>query len=180
MTCLNDSKQNGNSSVSHQDWQSTLERTLPLLGHRNWLVIADSAYPLQSRPGVQTIFADESHQVVLEKTLAMLRASRHVRPVVHLDRELAFLDDQAPEVRPFRQWLEAALANETVQTSLHEEIISTLDRVGQMFSVLVVKTNMTIPYTSVFFELDCRYWDVASEGRMRAEMLREHSAALTS
>jgi hypothetical protein len=26
---------------------------------------------------------------------------------------------------------------------------------------------MTIPYTSVFFELECGYWDAASEKRLR-------------
>ena len=32
----------------------------------------------------------------------------------------------------------------------HEEIISKLDRAGEMFRVLVIKTNMRIPYTSCF------------------------------
>jgi len=31
-----------------------------------------------------------------------------------------------------------------------EEIISKLDRAGELFRVLVVKTNMRIPYTSCF------------------------------
>lgn len=164
------------SSIATQEWEVTLEKALPLMGHRNWLVVADSAYPLQSRPGVQTVFAQESHQVVIEKTVAMLRASRHVRPIVHLDRELAYLND-APGARQFREWLNGALANETVQTSLHDEIISTLDRIGQMFSILIIKTNMTIPYTSVFFELGCRYWNDSSEGRLRAEMACEQARA---
>ena len=43
----------------------------------------------------------------------------------------------------------------------HEEIISRLDRVGELFRVLVIKTNMCIPYTSVFFELECGYWNAA-------------------
>jgi len=28
---------------------------LPLFGHRNWIVVADSAYPAHSMPGIETI-----------------------------------------------------------------------------------------------------------------------------
>jgi len=33
-----------------------------------------------------------------------------------------------------------------------------------------LKTNMTIPYTSVFFELDCGYWHPGAEERLREAM----------
>jgi hypothetical protein len=58
----------------------------------------------------------------------------------------------------------------SVSSSLHEELISMLDRASQTFSVTVIKTNMTIPYTTVFFELDCAYWNGDSEKRLRAAM----------
>src|SRR5665213_988847 len=35
-------------------WTMVLDERLPLYGHRNWIVIADSAYPLQSAPGIET------------------------------------------------------------------------------------------------------------------------------
>jgi hypothetical protein len=53
-------------------------------------------------------------------------------------------------------------------TRLHEEIISKLDQVGEMFRVLLIKTNMRMPYTSISFELGCGYWDAKSEKRLRA------------
>ena len=53
---------------------------------------------------------------------------------------------------------------------LHEEIIAKLDRAGELFRVLIVKTNMRIPYTSVFFELDCGYWNDQAEKKLRALM----------
>ncbi len=52
----------------------------------------------------------------------------------------------------------------------HEEIISKLDQAGEMFRVLLIKTNMRIPYTSIFFELECGYWDAEPENRLRAAM----------
>jgi hypothetical protein len=40
---------------------------------------------------------------------------------------------------------------------------------------------MTIPYTTVFFELDCGYWNAAAEDRLRQAMkaseARENSGA---
>jgi hypothetical protein len=34
----------------------------------------------------------------------------------------------------------------------------------------MVKTNLTLPYTSVFMELDCGYWKPESEAKMRERM----------
>jgi hypothetical protein len=42
-------------SQAQVSWQTKLEQELPLLGHRNWIVIADSAYPWQTAPGIETI-----------------------------------------------------------------------------------------------------------------------------
>ena len=59
------------------------------------------------------------------------------------------------------------LSNNTTKVMLHEEIISELDEGSKLFNVLLLKTNMTIPYTSVFLQLDCGYWDAESEARLR-------------
>ena len=39
------------------NWEEVLKDRLQLYGHRNWLVIADSAYPAQSKQGIETIVA---------------------------------------------------------------------------------------------------------------------------
>lgn len=159
------------SGGSVAEWERTLAATLPLYGHRNWLVVADAAYPAQSGRGIQTILSCADQQAVIEKVLALLRSSRHVRPIVHLDKELAFVEEgDAPGAGSYRDWLAGALQNLSVSSLPHEEIISMLDRAGQTFSITVIKTNMTIPYTTVFFELDCAYWDGDSEKRLRAAM----------
>jgi hypothetical protein len=36
--------------------------------------------------------------------------------------------------------------------------------------VLILKTSATIPYTSVFLQLNCRYWSDDAEARLRAAM----------
>jgi DNA-binding NarL/FixJ family response regulator len=45
-----------------------------------------------------------------------------------------------------------------------------LDDVGEKFRVLLIKTNMRIPYTSVFLELECGYWNSHAEKQLRSAM----------
>jgi hypothetical protein len=45
-----------------------------------------------------------------------------------------------------------------------------LDDGAGKFHVLLIKSNMRISHTSVFFELGCRYWSAEAEERLRAAM----------
>ena len=45
--------------IKNENWRTQLAQSLPVLGHRNFIVIADSAYPLQSNPGIKTIYTGE-------------------------------------------------------------------------------------------------------------------------
>jgi hypothetical protein len=161
------------------DWEHILHERLPHYGHRNWLVVADSAYPAQSRDGIETIVARAEQTVVVKKVLGMIRASGHVKPIVYTDQELKFVPEQdAPGISAYRERLASLLDGFEVSVLPHEEIIAKLDRAGQTFRVLVVKTNMKIPYSSVFFELDCAYWNADAEGRLR--LARKHEPRKTS
>jgi hypothetical protein len=60
-------------------WTETLKGYLPALGHRNWIVVADSAFPLQISPGIETIATGEDHFAVLKKVLEMVDGAKHVR-----------------------------------------------------------------------------------------------------
>jgi hypothetical protein len=162
----------GGGAIGLPAWEQLLRNRLELYGHRNWVVVADAAYPAQARPGIETILSGESQQAVIVRVLAALRECAHVRPVIHVDRELGFVfEEDAPGIDSYRDWLVAALNRLPVSSLPHEEIIAKLDKAGETFQIVIVKTTMTIPYTSVFFQLDCGYWDSASEARMRAAML---------
>jgi L-fucose mutarotase/ribose pyranase (RbsD/FucU family) len=154
-----------------QSWQQIVAERLPLYGHRNWIVIADSAYPAQSRAGIETVVSGAEQTDVLKQVLSALAASRHIRPIVYTDRELRFVPEQdAPGIGNYRQQLNALLKGMAVQLLPHEEIISKLDQAGQTFRVLIIKTNLTIPYTSVFLQLDCAYWSAEAEQKLRGAM----------
>jgi L-fucose mutarotase/ribose pyranase (RbsD/FucU family) len=154
------------------DWERKFRSLLPLYGHRNWIVVADAAYPAQSRPGLETIVADDELVPILRTVFDAIASAPHVRARTFVDRELAFVaEDDAPGVDDFRRDLAEVLTGHAIETLPHEQIIHKLDAAAQLFRILVIKTDMTIPYTSVFFELDCGYWNAEAEQRLRQAIL---------
>ncbi len=153
--------------LANPQWEHQLHALLPLFGHRNWIVVADSAYPAQSKPGIETIVSGAGQLEAARKVLDAIAASRHVRANVYLDKELAYVAEaDAPGVTAYRERLNS-LVGTSAQKLLHEEIIARLDQSAQVFRILIIKTAMTIPYTSVFFELNCGYWSDEEEQRLR-------------
>jgi hypothetical protein len=159
-------------TTSHpSDWKTLLADKLPLLGHRNWIAVVDSAYPWQTAPGLQTVVTGEDQLVVVEAVLDAISQSPHVQPVLFIDSELAMVDPaHAPGVAEYRLALSKILAGHTFREMLHEGIIAQLDEAGRTFHVLVLKTNLVIPYTSVFIRLDCGYWTPEAEAALRARI----------
>jgi L-fucose mutarotase/ribose pyranase (RbsD/FucU family) len=158
---------------SKVSWQQVLQERISLFGHRNWVVVADSAYPAQSRDGIETIVANADHLCVLQEVLAAIVGSKHLRPLVYTDQEMDWVEEEdAPGISAYRHQLSGLLRQFTADVRPHEQIISTLDQAGQTFRVLIIKTNLTIPYTSVFLELDCSYWNADAECKLRTAMDR--------
>ena len=150
-------------------WEEILKDRLQVFGHRNWLVIADSAYPAQSRQSIETIVADEGQTTLLTRVFAVLRECKHVKPKIYIDEELRFVAEQdASGVSSYREQLRSLVEGYELHTLPHDEIISKLDMVGEQFRVLIIKSNMRIPYTSVFFELECGYWNTRAEKGVRS------------
>jgi hypothetical protein len=150
------------------DWRAMLARRVQAFGHRNWIVIADSAYPAQASAGIETVLTNADQLQVVKVVLDELVRAKHIRPVVYLDAELAHVSDKdAPGVNTYRQDLKALLAGREPKFLPHERIIDRLDKTAEKFKVLILKTNLTLPYTSVFLELDCGYWSADAEQRLR-------------
>jgi hypothetical protein len=154
--------------VHSGSWKDILVDRLRFLGHRNWIVIADSAYPLQTAEGIETKCTGDDQVHVVRETLDAIAQAPHVRPIVHLDAELPFLTEPyAPGIEAYREGLSQLLEGYQVQSRPHDEIIAQLDEAGQTFHVLLLKTNLTLPYTSVFVQLDCGYWNEEAERELR-------------
>lgn len=153
------------------NWKAKLNAAMPLLGHRNWILVVDSAYPLQSSPGVETIETNADMIDVVQSVLNTIDRSIHIRPDLYMDAELPFVPEQdAPGVTSYRSQIAKALSGRKVESVLHDKIIADIAQTGSQFHVLVLKTNLAIPYTSVFIRLDCKYWSSDAEKRMREKM----------
>ncbi len=154
-------------------WELSLSHTLPLLGHRNWIVVADSAYPAQSNPGIETIATNTDHLHVLKATLDAIDNSPHVRPNIYLDAEFKLVAEQDGRgVTVYRQKLARLIGNRETHVLPHDQIIAKLDESAKLFRILILKSSLAVPYTSVFFELDCGYWTRDAEERLRKALFR--------
>ena len=161
----------GVAAQDRSDWRVRLHEELPLLGHRNWIAVVDSAYPLQTSSGIATVNTGADQIDVVKDVLGELAKAKHVRPVIFTDAELKVVpESDANGVTAYREALGNLLGKTEAQSLPHEEIISKLDEAGKTFHILVLKTTMTIPYTSVFIRLDCGYWTAEQEKRLREKM----------
>jgi hypothetical protein len=170
---------NTNPECEAESWESSFKQLLLLYGHRNWIVVADSAYPAHSNPGIETLFTGGVHTEVVTKVLDAIGASNHVRANVYVDAELKQVaEEAAPGVGALRRNLFQLLAGKNTQELAHEEIIARLDRAGKLFRILILKSTLAIPYSSVFLELDCGYWSEEAEERLRRIQAKETAGAL--
>jgi len=152
-------------------WKEKLAEMLPLLGHRNWILVVDKAYPLQSAAGIATLYAPQPIEKVLEHTLEAVGCADHLRPVIYMDRELGYLDEElCPGVEELKQQYAGLTRGFSVNSLPHDEIFPKLDAASKFFSVLAIKTDGLIPYSSIFIELDCGYWDASREKYLREKM----------
>jgi hypothetical protein len=158
--------------AQQKPWTQILSERLPYYGHRNWIVIADSAYPLQSAPGIETIVSNQSQTDTVRHVLEAIGRTAHVRPIVYTDVELKYVSEEdAVGISAYRQLLagifDKLLPGQKVVSMGHEDIINKLDQASKTFNVLIIKTNMVLPYTSVFLELRAGYWSDEAEQRLR-------------
>lgn len=159
---------NTTKSVS---WQDEFQQKLPLLGHRNWVLVVDKAFPLQNAQGMTIINTGEQLPEVLQYVISSISTSTHVKPIVFTDLEFAQIsEDLSPGVDNLKKSIAASLKNYTQNTLLHNDVFAKLDSASSLFEVLVLKTESTIPYSSVFLQLDCAYWSAEKEQKLRSKM----------
>jgi len=152
-------------------WTQEFDHVLPLLGHRNWILVVDKAYPYQSAPGITTLDTKAPLPMVLEKVVDAIKASAHVKPIFYTDQELGFIaEEMAPGVEACRKEIARILEGAQTQTLLHDSVFAKLDAASKLFNVVILKTESAIAYSSVFIELDCAYWDADKEKALREKM----------
>src|SRR5690606_34634589 len=97
----------------------------------------------------------------------------HVKPIIYRDAELDYLNDSlSAGIEEVKRKTNSVLQGEKVSTILHEDIFNKIDEASELFSILVLKTEEIHPYTSIFLELDCAYWNKDKEFGLRRNMIK--------
>lgn len=153
------------------DWQTTLQQRLPLYGHRNWIVVSDAAFPAYSETGIETMVVNQDLAQVLHYVAKAIASSKHVRAAAFVDQELQFVPEQNyPGVTHLREQINREFSKNILSSVPHSEAISKIDEAAKTFRVLFIKTNTTIPYTSVFMRLDCGYMTDEIDAKIKNAM----------
>lgn len=159
------------SQPEKSEWRTELEKDILLHGHRNWILVVDAAYPYQSKQAIKTIATGESQLYVVKEVLDAIEDAGHVSPEIFLDKEIDFVpEEDAPGITNYTEELQTLLSGKKINKILHEQMIEKVDDAAKTFQILVLKTELTIPYTSVFIRLDCGYWNADQEQNMRNKM----------
>ena len=159
------------ASGAPSDWKAVVQSRIPLYGHRNWIVVADSAFPVYASPGIETVVVNADLPSVLQYVASAISSSGHVRATVFLDRELQFIDEHDyPGVTELRKQITEPCAKDQVSSIPHTEVMSRIDEAGKTFRVLFIKTTARIPYTSVYMRMDCGYLSDEVEQKIRTTM----------
>jgi hypothetical protein len=125
------------------------------------------AYPLQTQPGIKTVYTHEAYMEILDFVYREIENAPHVKAAIYQDRELLYLNEKdAAGIDALRGQMQTLFGDRRTFVP-HEELINRLDEVSRKFNVVILKSNLTVPYTSTFFELDCNYWDGAREEALR-------------
>jgi hypothetical protein len=165
-----DSKSTSESTVS---WKNELKAEIPLLGHRNWIVVTDMAYPLQTQAGIKTVYTDAEYVDILNFVYGEIEKSPHIKAAIYQDKELLYLDEQSAKgIDALREQMKSLLGDHRTFIP-HDKLIDRLDEVSRKFNVIILKSKLTVPYTSTFFELDCNYWNNEGETALRSKMPAE-------
>lgn len=156
-------------------WKTQLQDRLSEFGHRNWILIVDKAFPLQNVEGLILIDTNEKLLDVLSYAMQRIDSSTHVKPIVFTDKELVFLTEaQIGNINSYRNSLSEVIGQYNPQVLLHDSVFVKIDQASKLFKVMVLKTNEIIPYSSVFIQLDCKYWSAEKEIFLREAMIKSN------
>ncbi len=110
---------------------------------------------------------------VLSYTLEQIEGTSHVKPIIYTDRELGYMNTAlVPVIEEYRESLNGIIGESEIKSLLHDSVFVKIDEASKLFKTLVLKTNETIPYSSVFLQLDCKYWSPDQESQLRGLMIK--------
>jgi len=157
-----------NNAYQNATWETVLKKTLSTYGDRNWIVVTDSAYPMQSSANITVLNTQANQEKVLKQVLLDIAVEKQIRPEIYSDFELKYVPEKlAPGITEFRHKLAKILSPYIVHSTLHINNIRKLNVESKKYQVLLLKTNSLLPYTSLFIKLKAGYWTDTDENTLR-------------
>jgi hypothetical protein len=155
-----------------QTWTQRLDSEIVELGAYNWIIVTESAYPAPGRPQTHTVISPYELPQTLDSVLQTIDSLGHIRPRIYLTREVDELSETyAPGIENHRANLSKYLNERTTQSLSARSLESLLRSSKNGNRVLVVKSQTSLPYTSIYIELESGYWDGESETALRKNEL---------
>lgn len=152
-------------------WMEAIDTEIQTLGSFNWIVIADSTFPALATKDAHILVAPARIPFVLDTTIQSIESSGHVKPRIYATRESLELSERyAPGVKQYREAVKSALAGRKIIHLPSRSIDRLLVDAGSQYRILIIKTESTLPYSSIYLELESGYWDSQSETALRKHM----------
>lgn len=171
LTSCSSGQSAGSPLADYEHLDPGLLREIKALGESNWIVIADESFPLHSQRGIRTLVADKEIPEVVGGVLDAIDSTQHLRPIFYQYRKLETLDNEThPGVVTYRENLEKARRGFRPIVSPYRYLKVLLEEDAKAYTVLVIKTKTTLPYSTVFIHLDSGYWFQRSEEKLRSKM----------
>lgn len=164
---------------STDSWRDAVNNQTSQLGYRNWIVIAEAAFPAHSRVGIRQINANDEAPQVLDQVLRSIESTEHVTPRIYVPRELRSVENNyAPGIEDYRAKLQVALHGYETTELEQDSLMTLIQDTQKSFNVLVIRTNTALPYTSIFIELQPGYWDGEAESHLRQRIQHQRMEKL--
>lgn len=158
-------------SDNARPWKSAVRKELAYLGANNWIVVAEAAFPVQSRRGLRVINIDAEIPDLVDGIEQVIEEKHHVKPRIYVTSEIGHVKyDYAPGVKQYREELVTALHGREKISLDNDMLMRMLNDTTKTYRVLVIKSRTALPYSSVFMELGSGYWDADSESVLRNDM----------
>lgn len=138
------------------------------LGARNWVVVADPAYPLPAGVGVVSITVPANTVDTFREVLDLLEIEGAVVPRIWVSHELSVVpEERAPGITRHRQELEKLLLGRFHYAVNSRVIDMQLAQAAKDFRILYIRTSTRLPYSSIAIELDSGYWNSDAEAEVQ-------------
>jgi hypothetical protein len=151
-------------------WQQQISNALPIFGEGNWVIVADTSFPLLAKPGIETIRVPDDLAGAVNSMEGIFQMNERLRPSFHLCSELDFVAKQDESVRAYLDKLEEILPAEGVVRISRQKLIDTVIVTAEDRRVLVIKTDSMVPYGTVAMRLAPGFWTAEQEATLREAM----------